>query len=62
MPEATAEAVVLGLDIGLGSGHWSLTTAIRYLDSTLEASPADGGVGQSDIDPMIFSIGVGYRF
>lgn len=53
---------VLGLDIGLGGGRWSLTTAIRYLDTTIEASSADGGVGRSDIDPMIFSFGVGYRF
>ena len=53
---------VLGLDIGLGSGRWSLNTAIRYLDTTLEASSADGGVGETDIDPTIFSIGFGYRF
>jgi len=53
---------VLGLDIGLGSGRWSLTTAIRYLDTTLEASPSDGGVGKTDIDPTIFSVGFGYRF
>ncbi len=53
---------VLGLDIGLGSGRWSLTTAVRYLNTTLEASPSDGGVGKTDIDPMIFSLGFGYRF
>jgi outer membrane protein W len=53
---------VLGLDIGLGSGNWSLVTAIRYLDTTLEASPSDGGVGKSDINPTIFSVGFGYRF
>ena len=53
---------VLGLDIGLGSGRWSLTTAVRYLNTTLEASPSDGGVGKTDIDPMIFSVGFGYRF
>ena len=53
---------VLGLDIGLGSGKWSLVTAVRYLDATLEASPSDGGVGKADISPTIFSIGFGYRF
>jgi len=53
---------ILGLDIGLGSGRWSLVTAIRYLDTTLEASPDDGGVGKTDINPTIFSIGFGYRF
>jgi outer membrane protein W len=53
---------VLGLDIGLGSGRWSLVTAIKYLDTTLEASPDDGGVGKTDFDPTIFSVGFGYRF
>jgi outer membrane protein W len=53
---------VLGLDIGLGSGKWSLVTAVRYLDATLEASPSDGGVGKTDINPTIFSIGFGFRF
>jgi len=53
---------VLGLDIGLGNAGWSLNTAIRYLDTTLEATSADGGVGRTDIDPIIVSIGAGYRF
>jgi len=53
---------VLGLDIGLGSGRWSINGAIRYLDTTLEASSSDGGVGKTDIDPTILSVGVGYRF
>jgi outer membrane protein W len=53
---------VLGLDIGLGSGRWSLATAVRYLGTTLEASPSDGGVGKTDINPTIFSVGFGYRF
>ena len=53
---------ILGLDIGLGSGRWSLVTAIRYLDTTLEASPDDGGVGKTDFNPTIFSVGFGYRF
>ena len=60
--EGLGFGAVLGLDIGLGSGRWSLSTAVRYLATTLEASPADGGVGKTDIDPWIFSIGVGYRF
>lgn len=51
-----------GLDVRLGEGGWLLTAAFKYLDTTLEASPPDEGVGISDIDPMIFSIGVGYQF
>lgn len=51
-----------GLDIRLGDGGWLVTAAFKYLVTTLEASPPDEGVGKSDIDPMIFSVGVGYRF
>jgi outer membrane protein len=51
-----------GLDIPLGDGGWFVTGAFKYLVTTLEASPPDEGVGRSDIDPMIFSVGVGYRF
>ena len=54
--------VNLGLDIRLGDGGWLLTAAFKYLDTTLEASPPDESIGRTDIDPMIFSVGVGYRF
>ncbi len=60
--EGFGYGAVLGLDIGLGSGRWSIVTAIRYLKSTLEASPDDGDVGKTDLNPTIFSIGFGYRF
>jgi outer membrane protein W len=50
-----------GLDVRLGDGGWLLTAAFKYLSTTLEASPPDEGVGRSDIDPTIFSIGFGYR-
>ena len=54
--------VNLGLDVRLGDAGWVLTAAFKYLDTTLEASPPDENIGRTDIDPMIFSIGVGYRF
>jgi len=54
--------VNLGLDVRLGNDGWLLTAGFRYLDTTLEASPPDEGTGSTAIDPMIFSIGVGYRF
>jgi len=54
--------VNLGFDIRLGDGGWLLTAAFKYLDTTLEASPPDESIGRTDIDPMIFSVGVGYRF
>jgi outer membrane protein len=52
----------LGLDIRLGDAGWLITAAFKYLDTTLEASPPDESIGRTDIDPMIFSIGIGYRF
>jgi outer membrane protein len=52
----------VGLDVRLGEGGWLLSAAFKYLDTTLVASPPDESVGRTDIDPMIFSIGVGYRF
>ena len=57
-----AVGAVIGLDIGLGSAGWSLNTAVRYLETSLEARPADGSVGTTEIDPTIFSLGFGYRF
>ena len=54
--------VAAGLDVHLGEGGWLLNAAFKYLDTTLVASPPDGGIGRTDIDPMIFSVGVGSRF
>jgi outer membrane protein len=52
---------VLGLDIDLGD-RWFLNSAVRYLDTTLEASTNDPGVGKADLNPTIFSLGFGVRF
>lgn len=54
--------IAVGLDVRLGDRGWLLTAAFRYLDTTLEASPPDGSIGRTDLDPMIFAAGVGYRF
>mgnify|MGYP001822666126 CR=1 FL=1 len=54
--------VNVGLDVRLGDAGWLFTAAFKYLDTTLVASPPDESIGRTDIDPMIFSIGVGYRF
>ena len=53
---------VVGLDIGLGSGGWLLNAAVRYIDTTLEATSSDGGLGKTNIDPTIYSLGVGFKF
>lgn len=54
--------VNVGLDVRLGDGGWLLTAAFKYLATTLESSPPGEGTGTSDLDPIIFSVGVGYRF
>jgi outer membrane protein len=57
-----------GLDVGLGSG-WSLNFDVKktWLDTTVtwHNNAALGGlnvVGDADLDPWIFSAGLGYRF
>ncbi len=57
-----------GIDIGLGNG-WSLNLDVKktWLDTTVtwHNNAALGGlnvVGDADVDPWIFSAGVGYRF
>jgi len=34
----------------------------RYIDTTLEATSSGGGPGTTDIDPTIYSLGVGFKF
>ncbi|HZP08372.1 MAG TPA: OmpW family outer membrane protein [Methyloceanibacter sp.] len=57
-----------GIDVGLGNG-WSLNFDVKktWLDTTVtwHNNAALGGVnvvGDADLDPWIFSAGVGYRF
>lgn len=52
----------LGADIRFGTSRWSANAALKYLDSTFEASPQSGGSGSADFDSTSFSLGVGYRF
>jgi outer membrane protein W len=54
----------LGADIGLGDGPWSLGVAVKYLETELRATEEDDDGGNESLayDPIIFSIGVGYRF
>jgi outer membrane protein len=53
---------VVGLDIGLGDSRWLFSAAVRYIDTSLEAASSDGGPGTTDIDPTIYSVGVGFKF
>jgi len=52
----------LGVDILLGKGRWSLNATLKYISSTLEATPIGGDTGTVDFDPTIFGVGVGFRF
>lgn len=47
----------LGVDVGLGSGSWSVSAVLRYIETAVNVPP--GGVG---FDPVVFGIGFGYRF
>ena len=52
---------ILGLDIPLGGGGWLIQTNLRYIDTDIESS--GGGIPiSSEFDPVIFSLGFGYRF
>ncbi len=53
---------VVGLDIGFGDSQLFLSTTVRYLEATLEATSSDGDPGTTDIDPMIYGLGIGFRF
>ena len=57
----TGWGVILGIDLPLGSGNWLLQSNLRYIDTSLTGSTSDGRF-DGDFDPLIFSIGFGYRF
>ena len=53
----------IGVDVGLDKqGRWTFNASLKYIDTTLEASPSDGSPGKTDFDPTIFGVGFGYRF
>lgn len=52
----------LGVDVRLGDGRWTFNAALKYIDTTFEASSIDGGPGETDFDPTIVGVGFGYRF
>lgn len=66
--EAWGFTLQAGLDVSLGNG-WSLNADVKktWLDTTVtwRNNAALGGVnvvGDADVDPWIFSAGLGYRF
>lgn len=57
----TGWGVVLGIDVPLGSSNWLFQSNLRYIDTNMKGTSSDGPF-DSDFDPLIFSIGFGYRF
>ncbi len=50
----------LGVDVPFGDSRWGFNGGLRYLQTSADE---DGGLGRSfDIDPLIFSAGLGFRF
>jgi len=57
----TGWGVIVGLDIPLGSGSWLLQSNMRYIQTNMKGTAANGTF-DSDFDPLILSVGFGYRF
>ena len=52
---------IVGLDVPIRSGHWSLGANLRYIDTNMKGT-SDGDPFDGDFDPFILSFSVGYRF
>ena len=53
----------LGFDTALGKSSWTFGASAKYLDSTFDTRVAgDTERIEIDVDPLILSAGVGYRF
>ncbi len=50
-----------GIELPIGAGGWSLQANLRYIRTRIKLDP-DEDVAESDFDPLILSIGIGYRF
>ena len=52
----------IGADIPFGDGPWSLNLAARYIDTSLGVTDDESVVSELEFDPLILSVGFGYRF
>ena len=57
----TGWGVIVGLDVPLRSGKWLLQSNLRYIQTNMKGTTDDGAF-DGDFDPLIISIGFGYRF
>jgi outer membrane protein len=51
----------VGADIGL-TDNWLLNLSVRYIDITPDAELGGVDIGEVEVNPWVYSIGVGYRF
>jgi len=53
----------LGAGFSFGKGRWSLQTSLSFIDATYTAERgSDSEVTTVNMDPLMFSIGAGFRF
>lgn len=50
-----------GFDVALGE-HWSIGTDVRYARIDSDVKINGNKVGKVDVDPMVYSLNVGFRF
>jgi len=56
-----AWGAIVGLEIPLGSGGWQVQGNLRYIETDIRDSGGPISIN-SEFDPLIVSIGMGYRF
>ena len=52
---------IAGLEVPVGSGHWSLQSNVRYVHTRMSGT-SDGDRFDGNFNPFVLSIGFGYRF
>lgn len=60
--DAYGYGAVLGFDYPFGEADWVFCTSVRYLEADLDFRAPDGGRDTLAYDPLVFGIGLGYRF
>jgi len=57
----TGWGVIVGIDVPLRSGNWLLQSNLRYIQTNMKGATDNGGF-DGEFDPLIISLGFGYRF
>ena len=56
-----AWGAIAGLEIPIGSRGWRVQGNLRYIETDIRASEGPISI-DNEFDPLIFSVGFGYRF